>query len=72
LELPELLRCCDRILVLNGRVTAHYDTGDATQEDHECGHRAEVGPDASRSALAPAASPCPNLAALLGISSSLS
>jgi ABC-type sugar transport system ATPase subunit len=32
-ELPELLRCCDRILVLNeGRVTAHYDTNDATQE----------------------------------------
>jgi ABC-type sugar transport system ATPase subunit len=32
-ELPELLRCCDRILVLNeGRVTAHYDAGDATQE----------------------------------------
>ncbi len=32
-ELPELLRCCDRILVLNeGRVTAHYDSSDATQE----------------------------------------
>jgi ABC-type sugar transport system ATPase subunit len=32
-ELPELLRCCDRILVLNeGRVTAHYDASDATQE----------------------------------------
>ena len=32
-ELPELLRCCDRILVLNeGRVTAHYDARDATQE----------------------------------------
>jgi ABC-type sugar transport system ATPase subunit len=32
-ELPELLRCCDRILVLNeGRVTAHFDTNDATQE----------------------------------------
>ena len=32
-ELPELLRCCDRILVLNeGRVTAHYDAGNATQE----------------------------------------
>ena len=40
-ELPELLRCCDRILVLNeGRVTAHYDAerGD-TGEDHECGHQ---------------------------------
>jgi ABC-type sugar transport system ATPase subunit len=32
-ELPELLRCCDRILVLNeGRVTAHYDATEATQE----------------------------------------
>jgi ABC-type sugar transport system ATPase subunit len=32
-ELPELLRCCDRILVLNeGRVTAQYDARDATQE----------------------------------------
>jgi len=32
-ELPELLRCCDRILVLNeGRVTAHYDAAEATQE----------------------------------------
>ena len=32
-ELPELLRCCDRILVLNeGRVTAHYDAIEATQE----------------------------------------
>jgi ABC-type sugar transport system ATPase subunit len=32
-ELPELLRCCDRILVLNeGRITAHYEAGDATQE----------------------------------------
>jgi ribose transport system ATP-binding protein len=32
-ELPELLRCCDRILVLNeGRVAAHYDASDATQE----------------------------------------
>jgi ribose transport system ATP-binding protein len=32
-ELPELLRCCDRILVLNqGRVTAHFDAADATQE----------------------------------------
>ncbi len=32
-ELPELLRCCDRILVLNeGRVAAHYDAVDATQE----------------------------------------
>ncbi len=32
-ELPELLRCCDRILVLNeGSVTAHYDASDATQE----------------------------------------
>jgi ABC-type sugar transport system ATPase subunit len=32
-ELPELLRCCDRILVLNeGRVTASFDASDATQE----------------------------------------
>ena len=32
-ELPELLRCCDRILVLNeGRVTAHFDAAEATQE----------------------------------------
>ena len=32
-ELPELLRCCDRILVLNeGRVTAQFDAMDATQE----------------------------------------
>jgi ABC-type sugar transport system ATPase subunit len=32
-ELPELLRCADRILVLNeGRVAARYDARDATQE----------------------------------------
>lgn len=32
-ELPELLRCCDRILVLReGRVTAIYDAAEATQE----------------------------------------
>jgi ABC-type sugar transport system ATPase subunit len=32
-ELPELLRCCDRILVLNeGRVAAEYDAKEATQE----------------------------------------
>ena len=32
-ELPELLRCCDRILVLsNGRLTAAFDAGTATQE----------------------------------------
>jgi len=32
-ELPELLRCSDRILVLrNGRLAAHYDSVDATQE----------------------------------------
>ena len=32
-ELPELLRCCHRILVLNeGRVAASYDAADATQE----------------------------------------
>jgi ABC-type sugar transport system ATPase subunit len=32
-ELPELLRCADRILVLNeGRVTARYDAREATQE----------------------------------------
>jgi ABC-type sugar transport system ATPase subunit len=32
-ELPELLRCCDRILVLSeGRVAAHYDAADASQE----------------------------------------
>ena len=32
-ELPELLRCCHRILVLNeGRVTAHFDAAEATQE----------------------------------------
>ncbi len=32
-ELPELLRCCHRILVLReGRVTAIFDTADATQE----------------------------------------
>jgi ribose transport system ATP-binding protein len=32
-ELPELMRCCDRILVLNdGRVTATYAAGEATQE----------------------------------------
>lgn len=32
-ELPELLRCADRILVLNeGRITARYDAREATQE----------------------------------------
>jgi len=32
-ELPELLRCCDRILVLNeGRAAALYDADEATQE----------------------------------------
>ncbi|MGI8745233.1 MAG: sugar ABC transporter ATP-binding protein [Bryobacteraceae bacterium] len=32
-ELPELLRCCDRILVLNeGRLIATYDAAEATQE----------------------------------------
>lgn len=32
-ELPELLRCCDRILVLHdGRVTGLFDAKDATQE----------------------------------------
>jgi ABC-type sugar transport system ATPase subunit len=32
-ELPELLRSCHRILVLNeGRVTAHFDADEATQE----------------------------------------
>ena len=32
-ELPELLRCSDRIMVLNeGRITARYDAGEATQE----------------------------------------
>jgi ABC-type sugar transport system ATPase subunit len=32
-ELSELLRCCDRILVLNeGCVTAHYEAAEATQE----------------------------------------
>jgi len=32
-ELPELLRCSDRILVLsNGRLTAVYDAKEATQE----------------------------------------
>jgi ABC-type sugar transport system ATPase subunit len=32
-ELPELLRCADRILVLrNGRVAARYDAREATQE----------------------------------------
>jgi ABC-type sugar transport system ATPase subunit len=32
-ELPELLRCCDRILVLReGRVTAIYNAAEATQE----------------------------------------
>jgi ABC-type sugar transport system ATPase subunit len=32
-ELPELLRCSDRILVLNGgRLTGIYDAGEATQE----------------------------------------
>ena len=32
-ELPELLRCCHRILVLReGRVTAIFDGGEATQE----------------------------------------
>jgi ABC-type sugar transport system ATPase subunit len=33
-ELPELLRCCDRIMVLSqGRLTAIYDAKDATQEN---------------------------------------
>ena len=33
-ELPELLRCCHRILVLReGRVTAIYDAAEATQEN---------------------------------------
>jgi ABC-type sugar transport system ATPase subunit len=32
-ELPELLRCCDRIMVMKqGRVTAVYGAGEATQE----------------------------------------
>jgi ribose transport system ATP-binding protein len=32
-ELPELLRCCDRIMVLKeGRVTATYNAAEATQE----------------------------------------
>jgi ABC-type sugar transport system ATPase subunit len=32
-ELPELLRCCDRILVMReGRTTATLDASDATQE----------------------------------------
>jgi ABC-type sugar transport system ATPase subunit len=32
-ELPELLRCCDRILVLNeGRAAALYEADEATQE----------------------------------------
>jgi ABC-type sugar transport system ATPase subunit len=32
-ELPELLRCCHRILVLReGRLTAIFDVADATQE----------------------------------------
>jgi ABC-type sugar transport system ATPase subunit len=32
-ELPELLRCCDRIMVMKeGRVTAAYDSAEATQE----------------------------------------
>jgi ABC-type sugar transport system ATPase subunit len=32
-ELPELLRCCDRILVMReGRATATYDSAEATQE----------------------------------------
>ncbi len=32
-ELPELLRCCDRIMVMKqGRVTATYDSAEATQE----------------------------------------
>ncbi len=32
-ELPELLRCCDRILVLNeGRLTAEFSAAEATQE----------------------------------------
>jgi len=32
-ELPELLRCCDRILVMrNGAVTATFDARDATQD----------------------------------------
>jgi ABC-type sugar transport system ATPase subunit len=32
-ELPELLRCCDRILVMKeGRITATYDSAEATQE----------------------------------------
>jgi ABC-type sugar transport system ATPase subunit len=32
-ELPELLRCCDRIMVMKqGRVTAKYDSAGATQE----------------------------------------
>jgi ABC-type sugar transport system ATPase subunit len=32
-ELPELLRCCDRILVLNeGRAAALYEAHEATQE----------------------------------------
>jgi ribose transport system ATP-binding protein len=33
-ELPELLRCCDRIMVMKeGRVTATYDSAQATQEN---------------------------------------
>jgi len=33
-ELPELLRCCDRILVMReGEITARFDAATATQED---------------------------------------
>ena len=32
-ELPELLRCCDRIMVMReGRITAVFDAAEATQE----------------------------------------
>jgi len=68
-ELPELLRCSDRILVLNeGRVTAHYDAGDATQEKiMSAATNTGARPDAATSPSAGLLRRARSLAALVGI-----
>jgi ribose transport system ATP-binding protein len=46
-ELPELLRCCDRILVLSGgRLTAIYDAREATQENIMAAATTPISPEA--------------------------
>jgi ribose transport system ATP-binding protein len=55
-ELPELLRCCDRIMVMKeGRVTATYDSAAATQEKIMAA-AAIAPPDTPPSAIAPSIS----------------